>query len=283
MWNATWLAFRNSDSEILTETIRVSSSILVICHHVFGLFRLSSPWNILEPFQVAKVDGDHSTEGTLADLENFRKLASCRCSTMFKESPDSDCDQYWAIMIVMGFCKHAESIADFELLDLNGSSKCCRNIGSLPACNILQHLATSCNILQHLATSCNMSFQPQFVSAAHFCTRRMQRSSKIAISFPGIGSSWMMLAGTPQTLLGKWQRMLVSWPRHDRNMSQYVAIRDPNNIIKHHKTSSLQTLGFPAANPAYPLTCSNPFAGSSFLLSKTTNTKTLKPKTILKP
>ena len=152
MWNATWLAFRNSDSEILTETIRVSSSILVICHHVFGLFRLSSPWNILEPFQVAKVDGDHSTEGTLADLENFRKLASCRCSTMFKESPDSDCDQYWAIMIVMGFCKHAESIADFELLDLNGSSKCCRNIGSLPACNILQHLATSCNILQHLAT-----------------------------------------------------------------------------------------------------------------------------------
>lgn len=75
-------------------TIRVSSSILVICHHVFGLFRLSSPWNILEPFQVAKVDGDHSTEGTLADLENFRKLASCRCSTMFKESPDSDCDQY---------------------------------------------------------------------------------------------------------------------------------------------------------------------------------------------
>jgi hypothetical protein len=57
-------------------------------------FRLSSPWNILEPFQVAKVDGDHSTEGTLADLENFRKLASCRCSTMFKESPDSDCDQY---------------------------------------------------------------------------------------------------------------------------------------------------------------------------------------------
>ena len=149
---------------------------------------------------------------------------------------------------------------------------------------ILVHylLATSCNILQHLATSCNMSFQSQFVSAAHFCTRRMQRSSKIAISFPGIGSSWMMLAGTPQTLLGKWQRMLVSWPRHDRNMSQYVAIRDPNNIIKHHKTSSLQTLGFPAANPAYPLTCSNPFAGSSFLLSKTTNTKTLKPKT-LKP
>ena len=103
-------------------------------------------------------------------------------------------------MIVMGYCKHAESIADFELLDLNGSSRCCRNIGSLPACNILQHLATSCN----------MSFQSQFVSAAHFCTRRMQRSSNIAISFPGIGSSWMMLAGTPQTLLGKWQRMLVS-------------------------------------------------------------------------
>ena len=25
-----------------------------------------------------EVDGDHSTEGTLADLDNFRKLASCR-------------------------------------------------------------------------------------------------------------------------------------------------------------------------------------------------------------
>ena len=27
---------------------------------------------------IFQVDGDHSTEGTLADLENFRKLASCR-------------------------------------------------------------------------------------------------------------------------------------------------------------------------------------------------------------
>ena len=48
------------------------------------------------------------------------------------------------------------------------------------------------------------------------------------------------------------------------------------------KTRSLQPLGLPAANPAYPLTCANPAQGLSFLLSKTTNTKTLKPKT-LKP
>ena len=40
---------------------------------------------------------------------------------------------------------------------------------------------------------------------------------------------------------------------------------------------SAATLGLPAANPAYLLTCSNPCAGFKFLLFKTTNTKTLKP------
>jgi len=60
-------------------------------------------------------------------------------------------------------------------------------------------------------------------------------------------------------------------------------IKDLQEVwVKTVKTCSLQPLGLPAANPAYPLTCSNPAQGLSFLLSKTTNTKTLKPKT-LKP
>ena len=72
--------------------------ILVICHDVFGLSRLSSQtWNILEPFPVAKVDGDHSTEGTLADLENFRKLASCRCSNMFKNIQTATVRNCWLL------------------------------------------------------------------------------------------------------------------------------------------------------------------------------------------
>ena len=42
-------------------------------------------------------------------------------------------------------------------------------------------------------------------------------------------------------------------------------------------SSSLQTLGLPAANPAYPLTCSSPCVAFKFLRSGTTNPKTPKP------
>ena len=40
-------------------------------------------------------------------------------------------------------------------------------------------------------------------------------------------------------------------------------------------TCSLQPLGLPAANPAYPLTCSSPFAGSKFFIFQ--NPLNLKP------
>ena len=51
-------------------------------------------------------------------------------------------------------------------------------------------------------------------------------------------------------------------------------------ISEQQKSSSLQALGLPAANPAYPSTCSNPFAGlKSFFTFRNSNPKTLKPKT----
>ena len=139
---------------------------------------------------------------------------------------------------------------------------------------ILVHylLATSCNILQHEFS----------VSVCFCCTLLHTTHAAIVEHCHFFSRNWVLMddAGWNSTN-SAWQ-MAKDAGILTQAWSQYVAIRDPKNTIKHHKTSSLQPLGLPAANPTYPLTCSNPFAGSSFLLSKTTNTKTLKPKT-LKP
>ena len=158
--------------------------------------RLGTSWNLSQLPRLMEITVLKEHWQIWRTSESWLPAGAQTCSRISRQ-------RLWEIV---GYCKDAQNIADFELLDLH------MNMEVAGAVKILGHYL--------LATSCNMNFPAQFVSSAHLYTwpgflwLTMQRSSKIAISVPGIGSSWMMLAGTPQTLRGKWQRMLVSWPRH---------------------------------------------------------------------
>jgi hypothetical protein len=64
---------------------------------------------------------------------------------------------------------------------------------------------------------------------------------------------------------------MSKWQNEYEQIAAYI------QIILSKKTCSLQQpLGLPAANPAYPLTCSNPFAGFKFFTFQ--NNKHQNPK-----
>eukprot|EP00434_Breviolum_minutum_P007551 symbB.v1.2.006665.t1/scaffold372.1/size218212/17 len=63
---------------------------------------------------VISVDGDHSTEGTLADLENFRKLASCRNWVLMDDAGWNSTNSAWQKAKDAGILTQVECFADMN-------------------------------------------------------------------------------------------------------------------------------------------------------------------------
>jgi len=63
---------------------------------------------------VISVDGDHSTEGTLADLENFRKLASCRNWVLMDDAGWNSTNSAWQKAKDAGILTQVECFADMS-------------------------------------------------------------------------------------------------------------------------------------------------------------------------
>eukprot|EP00933_Yihiella_yeosuensis_P044359 TRINITY_DN39457_c0_g1_i1.p1 TRINITY_DN39457_c0_g1~~TRINITY_DN39457_c0_g1_i1.p1 ORF type:complete len:317 (-),score=42.91 TRINITY_DN39457_c0_g1_i1:178-1038(-) len=63
---------------------------------------------------VISVDGDHSTEGTLADIINFRKLASCRNWILMDDAGWSTTNSAWQQAKDAGIITQVECFADMS-------------------------------------------------------------------------------------------------------------------------------------------------------------------------
>eukprot|EP00930_Biecheleria_cincta_P002341 TRINITY_DN103350_c0_g1_i1.p1 TRINITY_DN103350_c0_g1~~TRINITY_DN103350_c0_g1_i1.p1 ORF type:complete len:278 (+),score=35.33 TRINITY_DN103350_c0_g1_i1:119-952(+) len=63
---------------------------------------------------VISVDGDHSTEGTLADLANFRKLASCRNWVLMDDAGWNSTNSAWQQAKDAGILTQVECFADMN-------------------------------------------------------------------------------------------------------------------------------------------------------------------------
>eukprot|EP00931_Biecheleriopsis_adriatica_P103106 TRINITY_DN77995_c0_g1_i1.p1 TRINITY_DN77995_c0_g1~~TRINITY_DN77995_c0_g1_i1.p1 ORF type:complete len:278 (-),score=31.82 TRINITY_DN77995_c0_g1_i1:62-895(-) len=63
---------------------------------------------------VISVDGDHSTEGTLADLENFRRLASCRNWVLMDDAGWNSTNSAWQKAKDLGIITQVECFADMN-------------------------------------------------------------------------------------------------------------------------------------------------------------------------
>ncbi|CAE7365315.1 unnamed protein product [Symbiodinium natans] len=63
---------------------------------------------------VISVDGDHSTAGTLADLENFRKLASCRNWVLMDDAGWNSTNSAWQMAKDLGILTQVECFADMN-------------------------------------------------------------------------------------------------------------------------------------------------------------------------
>eukprot|EP00440_Ansanella_granifera_P075754 gb/GFBE01082202.1/.p2 GENE.gb/GFBE01082202.1/~~gb/GFBE01082202.1/.p2 ORF type:complete len:276 (-),score=50.07 gb/GFBE01082202.1/:133-960(-) len=63
---------------------------------------------------VISVDGDHSTEGTFADLENFRKLASCRNWVLMDDAGWNSTNSAWQKAKDAGILTQVECFADMN-------------------------------------------------------------------------------------------------------------------------------------------------------------------------
>lgn len=63
---------------------------------------------------VISVDGDHSTEGTLADLENFRRLASCRNWVLMDDAGWNSTNSAWQAAKDAGIITQVECFADMN-------------------------------------------------------------------------------------------------------------------------------------------------------------------------
>ncbi|CAE8723588.1 unnamed protein product [Polarella glacialis] len=95
---------------------------------------------------VISVDGDHSTEGTLADLENFRKLASCRNWVLMDDAGWNSTNSAWQMAKDAGIITQVECFADmnpkpdFQFMDFPINRSWCLgffNVGDLdPTCPV---------------------------------------------------------------------------------------------------------------------------------------------------